>query len=563
MNTTLRPRSFLDRRLTRRALLERSLNLAGVAMAAGTVPALVGCAMGSPGEPIVETASGKVRGAAKDGIYTFKGIPYGASTAGANRFQQPRPVQPWSGVRDALDYGARAPQNERPSNLPHLTWIRDTRPFSEDCLVLNVFTPAINDRSRRPVMVYIHGGGFSTGAGSAVGIDGTNLARRGDVVLVSLNHRLNLFAHLYLAKVDGGRYGDSGNVGMLDLVAALKWVRENIASFGGDPGNVTIFGQSGGASKVAVLMAMPEAQGLFHKAIIQSASSLLRMAMPDAAERNTQFFLAELGLSKNNVSALHDLPIETLLKAMPAGIKAAGAIDDYRPVVDGRALRTHPFDPAAPSLSAKVPLLTGWCETEARFAFSQAPENLVLNEEQARTRLARFIGISQDEAAALMQVYRKRNPTDTSGDIFALIHSDHMYRRSVTRAAELKAAQGVTPAYLYEFTWRTPVLNGLLRTPHTLCIPFSFGNVDLAQGITGTSGDRYVLEARVSSAWIAFARTGNPNHAGLPLWKPYSASERPTMVFNNECRLVNDPASEERIAISRHPAYVAEAAGRR
>ena len=231
--------------------------------------------------PIVETASGKVRGTLRDSIHSFKGILYGASTGGKNRWLPPQPVPAWTGVRDALDYGPRAPQNERPATEPHLAWIRDTRAYSEECLVINVFTPGLGnhgDHKKRPVLVYIHGGVFVTGAGSAPGLDGHNFAKAGDVVLVTLNHRLNVFGHLSLAESGDARYADAGNVGLLDVIAALQWVKQNIAQFGGDPANVSISGQSGGASKVAVLMAMPQAQGLFHKAIIQSASSLLRMA---------------------------------------------------------------------------------------------------------------------------------------------------------------------------------------------------------------------------------------------------------------------------------------------
>jgi para-nitrobenzyl esterase len=513
-------------------------------------------------DAIVEISTGKVRGTASDAVHAFKGIPYGASTGGANRFQRAQPVQPWTGVRDAIEYGPRAPQNERAAAAPHLAWIRDTRAHSEDCLVLNVFTPAINDAGRRPVMVYIHGGGFATGASSAPGLDGSNLARRGDLVVVSLNHRLNVFGHLDLAGADS-RYADSANAGMLDVVTALKWVRENIDRFGGDASNVTIFGQSGGASKVAVMMAMPAAQGLFHKAIAQSGSSLLRMATPEAAERNTHYFLAQLGLDKSKIAAMHDIPAETLLKAMTKAVNTAGMIDNYRPLVDGHTLPTHPFDPTAPQRAANVPMMTGWCETEARFAFSQRPEEFTLTAEQVRTRVARFVGIGKPLAQKLIDVYRSGRPGDTPADIFALVHSDHMYRRSVTRAAELKSEQSSAPAYLYEFTWRTPVLDGMLRTPHTLCIPFAFGNVDIASGMTGTAPERYVLEERVLGAWAAFAHTGNPNHAKLPEWKPYSVAERPTMIFDDECRLASDPAREERLAFEGLPRYQMEEVGRR
>jgi para-nitrobenzyl esterase len=510
--------------------------------------------------PVVETSSGKLRGATRAGIHSFKGIPYGASTAGAARWLPVRPAT-WSGVRDALEFGPRAPQNERPAQEPHLKWIRDTRPYGEDCLVLNVWTPGVGDGAKRPVMVYVHGGGFITGASSAVGLDGTNLAQRGDVVVISLNHRLNLFGCLHLGDVEGGRYADAGNVGMLDVVHALRWVRDNAAVFGGDAGNVTVFGQSGGASKVALLAAMPEAKGLIHRGIIQSASSLLRMGEPDAVTRNTQLFLEQAGA--RDVSALREIATDRLLAAMRATVTAAGRVDEFRPVVDGRALPTQPFHSSALALSAHVPLLMGNCESEAAFAFSQEPSNFALTEQQAQARVARFVGCSDAQAADLIALYRKTRPGMAPGQIFTRIHSDHMYRRSVTRAAELKSAHGGAPAYVYHMTWKTPVLDGVLGTPHTLCLPFVFGNVDVAAGLTGTGPERYALQDRMMGAWIAFARTGNPNHGGLPEWKPYNAAERPTMIFDNECRLVNDPRRDERLAFEPLPAYVMEAIGRR
>ncbi len=512
--------------------------------------------------PRVEIDSGVLRGAVQNHVYTFKGVPYGADPGGAGRFLPPKPVARWTGVRDALDYGPRAPQNERPSKLPHLAWIRDTRPYSEGCLVLNVYTPGLADGARRPVMVYIHGGGYTSGAGSAPGIEGSNLARTGDVVVVTLNHRLNVLGHLYLGALDS-RYADSGNVGMLDIVAALQWVRRNIAAFGGDPGNVTIFGQSGGAAKVAVLMAMPDAQGLFHKANVQSASSLLRMATPEQAERNTHFFLTVLGLSSKDVHRLHELPVEALLEAMPAAVKAAGSVDNFRPMVDGRVLPTHPFDPAAPALSAGIPLMTGWCETELRFTYSLTPEVFSMSWAEARARVARLIGIEAERAEALLATYRKTRPEESPGDLFALIHSDHQYRRNVTRAAELKSAQDGAPVYLYEFSWRTPVLEGMLRTPHTVCIPFAFGNCDIAAGMTGTGPDRYPLQAAVMGAWVAFARHGDPNHAALPRWERFETGARATMVFDTPCRLAHDPAREERLAIEAQPPYEPDALYRR
>jgi para-nitrobenzyl esterase len=509
---------------------------------------------------VVETTYGKVRGTFRDGIHGFRGIPYGESTAGARRWLPPAPPQPWTGVRETVEYGPRAPQNERPSREPHLTWIRDRRPWNEDCLALNVWTPAANDPGRRPVLVYIHGGGYVTGSSSAPGIEGTHLARRGDVVVVSMNHRLNVFGHLHLAAVDGS-YADAGNAGMLDLVAALRWVRDNIASFGGDSGNVTIFGQSGGASKVAVLMAMPSAQGLFHQAIAQSASSLLRVAEPDAAARMAELLMAEAGA--RTVRELQEVPADRLLQCMAGAVKAGGGIDNFRPVADGRSLPFHPWSPAALALSANVPLLIGNCEDEAAFAFSQQSGAFFLTADQVHAQVQRFVGIGDQEAARLIETYRATRPGASPGKIFVAIHSDHMYRRSVTTAAELKAAQAAAPVWMYHMTWKTPVLKGVLGTPHTICLPFVFGNVDIASGITGTDAGRYRLMERMMDAWIAFASSGNPNHRGLPEWQPYSAADRATMIFDNECALAFDPRREDRLAFEGFPAYVPEAVGRR
>lgn len=513
--------------------------------------------------PIVDTTTGKVRGALLDGVHSFKGIPYGANTGGKNRWLPPQAVTPWTGVRDALDYGPRAPQNERPAKEPHLAWIRDTRAYSEDCLVLNVFTPGLGnqgDSRKRPVLVYIHGGGFVSGASSAPGLDGHNFARAGDVVLVSLNHRLNVFGHLSLAGSRDTRYADAGNVGMLDVIAALNWVRQNIAQFGGDPANVSISGQSGGASKVAVLMAMPQAKGLFHKAIIQSASSLLRMATPEAAARNTQHLLTQLSIDPKNINALLDVPAATLLQAMAKGV-AAGRVDNYRPVVDGRALPTHPFDPVAPALTADIPLMIGSCEDEMTFPYSQAMENFSYDETQALARVRNFVQVDEAKARELMSLYKAGRPNATPSDLWIAISTDHQYRRNGIRASELKAElhkAGNAPSWHYLFTWKTPVLNGLLKSPHTICIPFSFGNVDIAAGLTGTGKDRYALQVGMMGAWHAFMRTGDPNHHGIPRWMPYNLAERPTMIWDTACRLVNDPAREERIAISACPAYRAD-----
>ena len=432
---------------------------------------------------------------------------------------------------------------------PHLAWALDDEARTESCLVLNVFTPSLDPTARLPVLVYLHGGGFTYGSASAPALEGTSLASLGAVV-VTLNHRLNVFGLLFLGERDD-ELADSGNVGLLDIVEALRWVRDGIAAFGGDPDRVTVFGQSGGGSKVGALMAMPMACGLFHRAIIQSASSVLRFATLEEAERNTHHLLHELGAGPGDLTTLFEAPPARLLSAMDKAIEEAGYVDDYRPVVDGRVLPSQPFSPDRPeSMAPEIPLIIGWCENEQRLAFSRDPRRFHAPEVAVRAELARDLDASDDEVAAALDVYRRTRPTDSPGDLHAQIYGDFTYRTTATHAAEARVTARCAPTFMYQLTWRTPVLDGLLRSPHTLCLPFVFRTAELAQGITGGGADRHRLEEEMSRAWLSFAEGGKPAPASAAEWAPYDVADRTTLVFGAETRGIVDLAWEERLALA-------------
>jgi para-nitrobenzyl esterase len=505
---------------------------------------------------VAETAFGKIRGVDNNGIKVFKGIPYGATTAGSNRFMPPAEPADWSGVRDALAYGHSAPQRDPAAPPPPpgtLTISGENLPAEgEDCLVLNVWTPAVgpagsNDR-KRPVMFWCHGGGFATGSGSSPDNDGTNLARRGDVVVVTINHRLNV-----LGFADLGAFSDdfaaSGDAGMLDIVQALKWVRANISQFGGDPNTVTIFGQSGGGRKVETLLAMPSAKGLFHRAIVESGAAV-KVVDREVAARNAEQLLANLGVAKTNVRAVQRLPVEKIMAAYFAVVKENLDVDPslggFSPAVDGKILPQHPFYPAASPVSADVPVMIGCTRTEMTlfslndpFAFSQSDADM-------RKRVNAILG---DGAPAMIDLYRKLNPGASPSDIYFLIASDCRYGAPTMIAAQRRAALGKAPVYLYYFTWETPVLGGRLKSPHTMEIPFAFDNVKVSARMTGGGAEAVALADKVSDAWIAFARSGDPNTPKLPHWPAYDAKDRATMVINNASKVVNDPLREQRIAM--------------
>ena len=531
----------------------------GLSLAAGAsmlVPALRSTAAHAVEGPVAETTSGKILGVSNGGVHAFKGVPYGASTGGRNRFMPPQKPQAWADVRNATDWAGRAPQappsaNSRRPELSGLSGAPDRLAESEDCLTLNVFTRGINDGGKRPVMVWYHGGGFSYGSSNMPRLDGSNLAALYDVVVVTVNQRLNILGHLHLADLGGEAFAQSGNAGTLDMVAALQWVKGNAGRFGGDPGNVTIFGQSGGGGKVSTLLATPAARGLFHRAIVMSGAAV-RLTTRERANQLAEAVLKHLGLAPSQLVELQTIPFKQLIAAIGPARKMVGRpaqplFDryDFGPVVDGKILPGQPFDPVATDVSADIPVLVGNVKDEMAgyLAANDKVWNRVLTEDEMRAQILPVAGASTDR---VIELYRRLMPDASPADRLISTLTDSNFRIRTLLLAERKAAQAKGPVWLYSFDWETPVFDGKLKAYHALDVPLVFNTID-AVGATDRGPVAHDLSRRMSATWAAFARTGKPDNAAIPRWPAYTLAERSTLIFDRNCSVARDYGGDARV----------------
>lgn len=489
---------------------------------------------------VVEIDNGKICGLRENGAIKFKGIPYAADTGGRNRFMAPQPVENWSGVRGALAYGDRCPQirgrarDEEPSEIG----------YSENCCVLNVYAPDRATNVRRPVLVYFHGGGFSSGSGDSQGNEGSNLAVFGDLVVVTLNHRLNVFGYTPLGLIDPA-FADAGNVGQLDLIAALDWVKRNIAVFGGDPAQITISGQSGGGSKVTALQVMPGATGLYRHTINMSGSSIFGMAEASERDAIVRDFLQRLGVAAGEVRKLQDVPAAKLLAAHNEAVAAVGAYD-YRPVIDHRHIFHGPMSPEGLAMQAAVPGIISWTATEATAFISGGAERFEVTQAQVKARIAGQYGLDAAAVDDVWNGYHLDDPDRTPWQTLAAVGTDALCKTSMRKSAEARAAVGQQPVYVSEFTWPSRAQGGLLGSPHAMDIPFAFGNIGHDGNTEGSGPEAAEVSRNQMSIFAAFIRDGTPNNARIPRWTPYEKTHRETMVIAERCSLVSDYRSGDR-----------------
>jgi para-nitrobenzyl esterase len=508
---------------------------------------------------LVDTNYGKVRGYILRGIHYFLGIPYGADTSGANRFMPPQKPKPWTDVFPAIWWGNSAPQNMENRYANKYASFRDHWNYddvSEDCLRINVFTPAINDGQKRPVMLWLHGGGFTNGNGiEQDGYNGENLARFGDIVFCSINHRLGPLGYTNLAGVGGEKFAASGNVGMLDIVAAMEWIRDNIANFGGDPDSVTIMGQSGGGAKVCLLTAIPSAQGLFHKAVVLSGAST-RAGEKEYSEKLGSYVLKEAGLTSAQIGKLQEMPWKDYYalatkaqQKQNAEMPAEGSRmrRGFSPFVDGVVLPQHPYYPEPAPTAAQVPMMI--CSTLNEMAPSWTDstlENITLDQvvEKVKERAGFGAGFG-DKAKDVIDAYAKAFPNKNPVEIWSMVSSN---RRSVVELADAKSKQQA-PVFVSWFCWQPPLFDNRIRAFHCVDICFWYYNTDLMLSHTGGGARPRKLSAKMAGYLLQFMKTGDPNGDKLQAWPQYTSANGEVMILDDVCEAKNDPDKEARKAL--------------
>jgi para-nitrobenzyl esterase len=541
--------------LNRRYFLNTAIALIG----SGVLPSTQGLTQPQAGnatlitEPYVtaETPQGLLRGGHSRGALAFKGIPYAGSVTGKNRFKKPPAAPSWKGVRDALLLGAPTLQ------VPNGSFGEREPAASEDCLFLNVWTPAVNDGKKRPVMFYIHGGGYHTGSAGAPSQDGAHLAATYDVVVVACNHRLGLLGYMYLGDIGGAEYATSGNQSMLDIVAALEWVKTNISAFGGDPHNVMVFGESGGGFKTGTLLAMPAAHGLFHKASVESGAALTRLSRAQATDTALRV-LKGLGIKPNELHKMADVPAQAFVDIQLAATQGKGPLVDpsdtrdghlhranflqpgsWGPVVDGTVLPSSPFDPVATPVSAGIPLMVGHNRDEATFFNMGRADTFNMDDAALKARLTSEFG---ELAGKIETTYRELFPKRTPSQLYIAIASDVWFGNDATTAAERKSAQPA-PVYRYRYDYQSdfviPGTSYPFGAGHASEINMKFYNYDL-RGLQGNSTSAAKASRNMSELWATFARTSKPAAKGQPDWPRYDVKTRKTMVIDTECHVEAD-----------------------
>ena len=494
---------------------------------------------------IAQTNSGRIEGLSQDGLNIFKGIPYAASPTAVRRWLPPGPVEPWTGTRPAQSFGPIAPQN--PSQLEIISSPAEPEPQDEDCLYLNVWTPGL-DSVRSPVMVWIHGGAFVTGSGSGLVYDGASLSNRGDTVIVTINYRMGPFGFLNLSSVTDGRIPATGNEGLLDMIAALEWVRENISNFGGDPANVTIFGESAGGMAIGALLVMPSAKGLFHKAILESGSNTVHS--PERSKKVAKRYLEVLNISADGVETLKSLSTAEWLAALEqvAQPNPETGVMPMQPVIDGDLLPELPLAGLANGVADGVPILIGSNLEEWKLMSGLDPEMAGLDETGMVDRLSQSASNWDilEVIKAYQQARENRGAETSHREVFTAIQTDRIYRIPAVRLLETHRKRG-NPAYNYLFTWTSPLLDGVLGACHALEIAFVFGTYKLGEAFFGSGTAADDLSGKIQEAWLAFARTGNPSCGALGTWPAYGEQKR-TMLLGKDTKIADALYEEERLA---------------